>query len=60
MLYGTARNNGDRSPQRDRRNSSTTVGVGGLWYFRPAFRHSIQGLGPEAAKFILVFETALR
>lgn len=31
------------------------VDQGGLWYFPRGWGHSIEGLGPETAKFILVF-----
>jgi len=31
------------------------VGKGGLWYFPAGFPHSIQGLGPDGSKFMLIF-----
>src|SRR3984893_3385727 len=32
------------------------VGVGDLWYFPAGYPHSIQGLGPDGAEFLLVFD----
>lgn len=31
------------------------VGAGGLWYFPKGWGHSIEGIGPGTAKFLLVF-----
>ena len=53
MLYGSARitaiDNEGRSFVRD-------TGQGDLWYFPTGIPHSIQGLGPEGAEFLLVFD----
>jgi oxalate decarboxylase len=53
MLYGTARITG-----LDARGRSFVddVGVGDLWYFPAGIPHSIQGLGPDGAEFLLVFD----
>ncbi len=32
------------------------VGAGGLWFFPPGLPHSLQGLGPDGAEFILAFD----
>jgi oxalate decarboxylase len=32
------------------------VGKGDLWYFPAGFPHSIQGLGPDGAEFMLIFD----
>ncbi|MDI7864885.1 cupin domain-containing protein [Rhizobiaceae bacterium n13] len=32
------------------------VGVGDLWYFPAGYPHSLQGLGPDGAEFVLVFD----
>ena len=32
------------------------VKTGDLWYFPPGFPHSLQGLGPDGAEFILCFD----
>ncbi len=32
------------------------VGEGGLWYFPAGMPHSLQGLGPDGAEFVLVFD----
>jgi oxalate decarboxylase len=53
MLYGAARitaiDAGGRSFVRD-------VFEGDLWYFPTGIPHSIQGLGPDGAEFLLVFD----
>jgi oxalate decarboxylase len=53
MLYGNARitavDTGGRSFVND-------VGVGDLWFFPSGIPHSIQGLGPDGAQFLLVFD----
>lgn len=53
MLYGSARitaiDNEGRSFVRD-------TEVGDLWYFPTGIPHSIQGLGPDGAEFLLVFD----
>src|SRR5690242_12158399 len=53
MLYGSARITG-----LDARGRSFVddVGVGDLWYFPTGIPHSIQGLGPDGAEFLLVFD----
>ena len=38
------------------RNFVDDVGVGDLWYFPPGVPHSIQGLDPDGAEFLLVFD----
>jgi len=32
------------------------TGVGDMWYFPTGIPHSIQGLKPDGAKFLLVFD----
>lgn len=53
MLYGSARitaiDDEGRSFVRDTEQ-------GDLWYFPTAMPHSIQGLGPDGAEFLLVFD----
>ncbi|HWF45923.1 MAG TPA: cupin domain-containing protein [Bryobacteraceae bacterium] len=53
MLYGNARitavDQGGRSFVND-------VGEGDLWLFPPGVPHSIQGLGPDGCRFLLVFD----
>lgn len=53
MLYGSARitaiDNDGRSFVRD-------TSEGDLWYFPTGIPHSIQGLGPDGAEFLLVFD----
>jgi oxalate decarboxylase len=53
MLYGTARITAIDSPGR---NFVDDVGVGDLWYFPGGIPHSIQGLGPDGCKLLLVFD----
>jgi oxalate decarboxylase len=53
MIYGTARITAIDSQGR---NFVDDVGVGDLWYFPPGIPHSIQGLGPDGAEFLLVFD----
>jgi oxalate decarboxylase len=56
MLYGNARVsvlNPDGTVFLD------DVGKGDLWYFPAGFPHSIQGLGPDGAEFLLVFDQGL-
>src|ERR1700681_4624194 len=53
MLYGTAR---ITAIDAQGRNFVDDVGVGDLWYFPPGIPHSIQGLGPDGAEFLLVFD----
>src|ERR1700674_5359661 len=53
MLYGTARITAI-DPQG--RNFVDDVCVPDLWYFPPGIPHSIQGLGPDGAEFLLVFD----
>jgi oxalate decarboxylase len=53
MLYGSAR---ITAIDADGRNFVDDVGVGDLWYFPPGIPHSIQGLGPDGAEFLLVFD----
>ena len=35
------------------------VGNGDLWYFPPGLPHSLQGLGPSGAEFVLVFDNGM-
>lgn len=37
------------------RPSGEEVAEGDLWYFPPGLPHSLQGLGPDAAEFVLTF-----
>jgi len=53
MIYGTARITAIDSQGR---NFVDDVGIGDLWYFPPGIPHSIQGLGPDGAEFLLVFD----
>ena len=40
----------------DGRPAVRDVGQGDLWYFPPGLPHSLQGLGPGGAEFVLVFD----
>jgi len=53
MLYGSAR---ITAIDQDGRSFVDDVGVGDVWYFPPGIPHSIQGLGPDGAEFLLVFD----
>ena len=53
MLYGSAR---ITAIDAQGRNFVDDVGVGDLWYFPSGIPHSIQGLGPDGAEFLLVFD----
>jgi oxalate decarboxylase len=53
MLYGSARITGVDARGR---SFVDDVGVGDLWYFPTGIPHSIQGLGPDGAEFLLVFD----
>jgi oxalate decarboxylase len=53
MLYGSARITGI---DPEGRNFVDDVGVGDLWYFASGIPHSIQGLNPDGAEFLLVFD----
>jgi oxalate decarboxylase len=53
MLYGTAR---ITAVDAQGRNFVDDVGVGDLWYFPAGIPHSIQGLDPDGAEFLLVFD----
>ncbi|MFO1073679.1 MAG: cupin domain-containing protein [Geminicoccaceae bacterium] len=35
------------------------VGEGDLWYFPPGLPHSLQGLGPDGAEFVLAFDNGV-
>jgi oxalate decarboxylase len=52
MLYGKAR---ITAVDQDGRSFVSDVGEGDLWLFPPGVPHSIQGLGPDGCKFLLVF-----
>jgi oxalate decarboxylase len=41
------------------RPSIDDVGAGDLWYFPPGLPHSLQGLGPDGAEFLLVFDNGM-
>ena len=53
MLYGSAR---ITAVDAQGRNFVDDVGVGDLWYFPAGIPHSIQGLNPDGAEFLLVFD----
>jgi oxalate decarboxylase len=53
MLTGRAR---ITALDLDGRGFVDEVGVGDLWYFPPGIPHSIQGLDPDGAEFLLVFD----
>jgi oxalate decarboxylase len=53
MLYGTAR---ITAVDAQGRSFVDDVGPGDLWYFPTGIPHSIQGLGPDGAEFLLVFD----
>src|SRR5262245_52144844 len=53
MLYGSAR---ITAIDAEGRSFVDDVGVGDLWYFPSGIPHSIQGLGPDGAEFLLVFD----
>jgi oxalate decarboxylase len=53
MLYGSARITG---LDADGKSFVSDVTEGDLWYFPPGIPHSIQGLNPDGAEFLLVFD----
>jgi oxalate decarboxylase len=53
MLYGNAR---ITAVDIDGKSFVDDVGPGDLWYFPPGIPHSIQGLNPDGAEFLLVFD----
>jgi oxalate decarboxylase len=53
MLYGTAR---ITCIDGDGKSFVTDVKESELWYFPPGIPHSIQGLAPDGAEFLLVFD----
>jgi oxalate decarboxylase len=53
MLYGTAR---ITAIDADGKSFVADVKKNDLWYFPPGIPHSIQGLGPDGAEFMLVFD----
>jgi oxalate decarboxylase len=53
MLYGNAR---ITAVDAQGRQFVDDVGVGDLWYFPAGIPHSIQGLDPDGAEFLLVFD----
>jgi oxalate decarboxylase len=53
MLYGAAR---ITAIDVDGRSFVRDVFEGDLWYFPTGIPHSIQGLGPDGAEFLLVFD----
>jgi oxalate decarboxylase len=52
MIYGSAR---ITAVDHEGRAFVNDVGEGDLWLFPGGIPHSIQGLGPDGAKFVLVF-----
>ena len=52
MLYGNAR---ITAVDHEARSFVSDVGEGDLWLFPPGVPHSIQGLGPDGCRFLLVF-----
>ena len=53
MLYGSAR---ITAIDANGRSFVADVNQGDLWYFPTGIPHSIQGLGPDGAEFLLVFD----
>ncbi len=53
MLYGKAR---ITAIDRDGKSFVADVNKNDLWYFPTGIPHSIQGLGPDGAEFMLVFD----
>jgi len=53
MLYGTAR---ITCIDLDGKSFVADVGKNDLWFFPPGIPHSIQGLNPDGAEFMLVFD----
>jgi oxalate decarboxylase len=53
MLYGKAR---ITAIDRDGKSFVADVNKNDLWYFPSGIPHSIQGLGPDGAEFMLVFD----
>jgi oxalate decarboxylase len=52
MLYGKAR---ITAVDQQGKSFVSDVGEGDLWLFPPGIPHSIQGLGPDGCRFLLVF-----
>jgi oxalate decarboxylase len=52
MLYGSAR---ITAVDHEGKSFVSDVSEGDLWLFPPGVPHSIQGLGPDGCKFLLVF-----
>ncbi|HEY1657851.1 MAG TPA: cupin domain-containing protein [Candidatus Sulfotelmatobacter sp.] len=53
MLYGNAR---ITAVDQNGKSFVSDVGNGDLWLFPPGIPHSIQGLGPDGCRFLLVFD----
>src|SRR6202453_57149 len=53
MLYGSAR---ITAVDHEGKSFVSDVSQGDLWLFPPGVPHSIQGLGPDGCKFLLVFD----
>ena len=53
MLYGKAR---ITAIDADGKSFVADVKKNDLWYFPTGIPHSIQGLGPDGAEFMLVFD----
>jgi len=56
MLYGNAR---ITAVDQEGRSFVSDVGEGDLWLFPKGVPHSIQGLGPDGCRFLLVLMTAI-
>jgi oxalate decarboxylase len=53
MLYGNAR---ITAVDQSGKSFVSDIGAGDLWLFPPGIPHSIQGLGPDGCRFLLVFD----
>ena len=42
---------------RERKQSVEDVFKGDLWFFQAGLQHSLQGLGPDGAEFVLAFDS---
>jgi oxalate decarboxylase len=56
MLNGNAR---ITAVDQEGRSFVSDVGQGDLWLFPPGIPHSIQGLGPDGCRFLLVFDDGI-
>lgn len=53
MVYGNCR---ITTLDNDGRAEVSDVSAGDIWYFPPGLPHSLQGLGPDGAEFVLAFD----